>query len=316
MKIETSLLREKFEIRESKPDDASKAIEIVALSNRMSISFQAGELAPEKYIIRTQNMHGCARFASVMLSEYERLGPLLSRSTPINWHELWDKALSPFERLHNPDKWVCLYHKGKIVFSEGSHHSFFDVIEKCDIVNKGNYEASIKLAEQAFSKAGRNVSIGFDSSVALVCALTRKEARCSMIARGPGRTNTFNATITPQKDQNKINIIHGLSLSADILEAVQLCYRIGQTSALLEMGHIKKFSDEYNIMREAKKRITEINMHINSIENRYHLRYRPERPDFDHITHMTEKFIFDNPPEDENIDPPDGGNPNHDQAQA
>ncbi len=296
MHIETSLLREKYEIHERQPNNSTKPIQIVTMSNRMALKLQAGNMPEESYVIRTQNMHGCARFASVLLSEYERLGPLLSRTTPLNFHDLWDKALSPFERLHNPDKWVNLYHKGKSIYSEGPEHPFLDVIEKCDVVNKGDYEDSIKMARNAFSQAGKKVTIDYDSNVALVCSLTKVEARCSMIIRGPGRTNTFNVTITPAEDEEKINIMHGLSLSADILEAVQLCYRIGHISANVELGILKKYGDEYNIMKQAKKRLIEIDAQLNSIENRYSMRYRPERPNFNHIVTLTEKFIYKNPP--------------------
>ncbi len=299
MQIDTSLLREKFVIREKYPQDASKPIKITALSNRMAITLKAGEMPGETYIIRSSNMHSCARFAALLLAEFERLGPLLSRAIKVDWHDMWDNSLSPFERLHNPKRWVCLYSKGKIVYSEGQHHQFLDVIEQCDMVNKESYDKSIALAKSAFSQAGKEVDIEFDSNVALVCALTRIEARCSMIIRGPGNTYTFNCTFKPDEGEKKINIVHGLSLSADILEAVQLCYRVGENNALLDMGQIKKFSDEYDLTNAAKKRIHEVNIQISSMENIYAIRYRPERPNFDHIIEMTERFVHANPPPDE-----------------
>ena len=117
MQIDTSLLREKFDLREPNPEKPEKAMEIVALSNRMPITLQVGDSHSETFIIRTQNMHGCVRMASVMVAEFDRLGPLLSRTKPLNWHGLWDSALSPFERLHNPDKWVAVFHNGKIIDS-------------------------------------------------------------------------------------------------------------------------------------------------------------------------------------------------------
>ncbi|MGH1455780.1 MAG: hypothetical protein ACRBDI_03275 [Alphaproteobacteria bacterium] len=299
MQIDTSLLREKFVIRERNPSSASNAIKITALSNRMAITLKAGEMPGENYIIRSSNMHSCVRFAALLLAEFERLGPLLSRTIKINWHEMWDNSLSPFERLHNPDRWICLYSKGKIVFSEGKHHQFLDVIEQCDIVNKESYDKSIRLAESAFSQAGKDVAIEFDSNVALVCALSRIEGRCSMIIRGPGNTHTFNCNLKPDQGEKKINIVHGLSISADILEAVQLCYRVGENNVLLEMGKIKKFSDEYNLTIAAKKRIHEVNIQLSSMENIYAIRYRPERPNFDHIIDMTERYVHAHPPPDD-----------------
>lgn len=294
MQLETSLLREKFDIREKSPENPDKALEIIALSNRMVITLQAGETLAETYVVRTGNMYSCARFCSILVAEYQRMGPLLSRSPALDWHELWDNSLSSFERLHNPDKWVCLYRNGKIIYAEGEHHPFLDIIEQCDALNKGDYEGSIQLAENAFSQAGRKVEIHFDSNVALVCSLTREESKCSMVIRESGRSNTFNLSITPSGSGKAVEISHGLGISANILEAVQMCYRIGETNALIEMGHLKKYSDEYYLMTNRKKRLGEISAQLNSFENQNSIRYRPERPNFDHIIALTERYVADN----------------------
>ncbi len=294
MHIDTSLLREKFVIDEKKSNDNAKLMRIIAMSNRMPLRLQAGEMAPEDLVLRSSNMHSCARFAGLLVAEYERAGPVVGRAKSIHWHDIWDKALSSFERLHNPDRWITVYHKGNIIFSEGHHHPFLDIVEKCDLINKGDYEKSIRMAESAFSQAGKDVSIDFESNVALVCAINRQEARSSMIIRSQGRTNTFNCAFKPHQEGDQIKVVHGLSISADVLEAVQLCYRIGEISEFLNMGLVQKHSDDHRMMTAAKKRLGELNIQISSIERIYHIRYRPERPNFDHIIAMTERYIRDN----------------------
>ena len=168
MNIDTSLLREKFVIHEKTVYVEDKGLEIRCPSTRMQIDLQAGELPVETFIVRTHNMHGCARMVARIILDYEKKGPILSRLKDINWKELWNASVSDYERNYNPQRWVCIYHNGKILFQDGEHHAFLDVIEKCDVLNKGDYDKSIDMAEDAFHQNGKDVTIRYDSNVALV----------------------------------------------------------------------------------------------------------------------------------------------------
>lgn len=291
MKIDTSLLRERFVIEEKSSRDDAKALKLTVPSTRMSINLQAGEMPEESYVVRSGNMHSCTRLVSQLVSEYDKGGPLLSRAVAIDWSELWHNATSAHERLYNNERWYAIYHKGKIIYSEGKHHPFLDIIEKCDVINKGDYDKSIKMAESAFSQAGKNVDIECDSNVALVAIIGRDKGRCSMVLREPGHTTTCNYSIKPLK--KKINLAQGLSTAADVFEGVALSFVIGKNGEELEQGLIEKYSDKDREARDARKRVYEINAQISSFENRYEIRYRPERPDFDRMIANAERFIRD-----------------------
>lgn len=289
MNIDTSLLREKFLIKERKERKDDKVLEFTACSNRMVINLQAGEMPTETFIVRSNTMHNCIRMVSKVMHEYDRRGPLLSRAKSLDWDEIWEKTLSPFERRYNPDRWICIYNKGKIIYQTGKHHSFLDVIEQCDAAQNGDYNKSIPLAEAAFKKAGKNINLDYNSNVALVAILNRKEGRCSMVLRGPDRTTTFNFNIKTSEHSNTLNLPHGLTTASDFLEGVQLAYHIGFLSEKLSVGLINKESDEYKKMLRAQERLNEIDALINSMENSYRMRYRPERPDFNHIIETSKR---------------------------
>ena len=290
MNIDTSLLREKFVIREKTKHQGDNALKINCPSARMPISLQSGGLPKETYIIRSYNMHSSTRMVSKIIHDYERNGPIMSRSIAIDWTELWESSISSYDRMHNKNSWVAIYHKGKPIFSSGEYHSFFDVIEKCDVLNKGNYDKSMRMAEKAFRQAGKDTEITCDSTVALISILGKNDGRCSMVLRGPNTTTTFNYSIRPLEQEGELNIPQVLSTAADFLEGVQLSYMVGLTSQKLNKGLIEKYSDEEKQMNRAQTRLTELNTHIGSMERRYKVRYRPERPNFETLILKTEKY--------------------------
>lgn len=290
MKINASLLREKYIIREETEILEEKGLYITAPSTRMPISLQAGTLAPEEFIIRTNNMHTCARMVSRIVYDYDKNGPIMARAIPMDWEQHWDDTLNNYERAYNENRWVCIYNKGKPVFSDGEHHPFFDVIEKCDAVNKKDYSSSLALAEDAFRKAGKSVKISYDTNVALVADLERQQGRCSMILRGPDRKTTFNFYIKTEDERQKISVPQCLAVSAAFLEGVQLSYFIGFGHEKMRIGLIEKYSEEHKQIREAQQRINQLNAEISAFENRYKVRYRPERPVFQDIIQTTEKI--------------------------
>jgi len=294
MHVDTSLLREKFIIKERTESKDDKPLEIQARSNRMVINLQAGEMPVETLVIRTNTMHTCSRMVALMIANYEKHGPLSPRLKLIEWPEMWDLALNDYERRYNDDRWLSIYYKGKIVYSYGKHHHFFDVIEQCDIVNKGEYNESLDLAKRAFKKAGKLVNISYDSNVALVAILGTKYSRCSMVLRAPDHKTTFNYVLKPLNEGEKISITQGLSSAGDFLEVVQLSYLVGINNEKLNQNIIEKFSDEAKKGYAARERINELEAQINSMENRYKVRYRPERPLFEYIIEQAEKYAKTN----------------------
>lgn len=293
MDLNTSLLREKFTIKEQANSSGTSTLDIIAPSTRFPLDLTYANLPSEQYIIRTNNMHNCVRAAANLIDNYEHHGPIQRRATPIEWSDIWGAAFSPYERIYSTKAWISIYHEGEVIFSHGKHHPFFDVIEKCDALNKGDsdYVNSIKLAKTAFSQAGKEVDIEYETNIALVAYLSKLENRCSMVLRWADRTTTFNYSMSPITDKIKFAPIQSLITASYFLEGVQLSFLIGKNTALIKKGTIAKHSEKYTQTKKAKERLTELQMQINSVERSYKFRYRPERPDFDYIMHHAEKFI-------------------------
>lgn len=277
MEINTTLLRERFVIRDTENEGQSP---VTALSNRLALPLHdgSGNLA-DTFIIRSQNMHSCIRMGAQILKSFIKEGPLLSRSLPYDFEEAWEKSCSDYERIYNKNKWVVIYHKGSEIFSSGTHHSFLNLIEKCDSKNPGNYDRSVKIAEDAFGKVGRKISISYESNIGMVLNVKPEIGRCGLVHRGMDRNSTFNFTTEPNETPT-ISPVHCMNICASFLEGLQLAYLIGTTNDKMRLSIIKKFSDQEKQADQALIRIQELAVELDIFENQYKLKFRPEKPEF------------------------------------
>lgn len=286
----SSLLREKFTIHDPLDTEAETGAPVLALSNRMVLDLVSKNgLNRERFIIRSQNMHSCVRLAARMFRTYHTSGPILVRAKEFDWDTMWEQIVNEYEYEFNPQRWASIYSNGKLLFEVGERHAFLDVIEKCDALNKGEYEKAIPVAESAFRQLGREVRIEYDANVALVTDMDDKQARCGVILRGPNRTTTFNFAVFP-KQEPVLNIPQILTASAAFLEGVQLAFMIGMNNEKIRLGIIDRFSHDEKMTREARRRLSRLNAEIANLETACEVRYRPERPEFPHIVMDAEKL--------------------------
>lgn len=280
-----SLLREKFVIRPNSKDGAHKT----ALSNRLVLNLvDTNSEIIETYIIRAQNMHSTVRMAAKMVQDFDNLGPIGVRESTY-LHSTWEDVLNHYERRFNHNLWIAVYKDGQLVYTDGEHHPFLDIIEQCDQHEKGDYERSIKLAEAAFNKAGQDVSINYHANIAMNLDADGAAVRCSLLVRNARATKTFSASIQAA-DAKKMNISHVMSAAAAFLEGVELCHMIGMNTIKIMRGIITTPSNEETQTIEARKRITELDQILDGLEHRFTLRYRPERPAFELIIEDIEKI--------------------------
>ena len=277
MEINTTLLRERFVIRDTENEGAAT---IVAVSNRLALPMHDGngDLA-DTFIIRAQNMHSCIRMSAQLLQSFIRSGPLLSRNTPFDFADAWEKACSDYEIFYNKNRWVAVYHKGVEIFSSGQHHSFLNVIEKCDSKNPGNYDRSVKIAEDAFSKMGRKISISYEANIGMVLNVKPEIGRCGLVHRGVDRNSTFNFISEPAEAET-VSPVHCMNICACFLEGLQLSFLIGTTNDKLRLSLVKKFSAEEKQAEQAVARIGQLGIELDVFESRYKLKFRPEKPEF------------------------------------
>lgn len=285
----TSLLREKFTITEV---GNKKAKPVIALSNRISVPLiSEDKIDNETFVIRTQNMHSCARLAASITKEFFERGTIANRAIPVPWETLWIDVIKGYEREWNENIWCAIYHKGRVIFQSGEHHPFLDIIEQCDAVNKNEYSQSLKVAEDAFSKAGKKVKIHHDSNIALITSCTKEQAKCGVIVRVAGGATTFNYTATPNLRHNKpIHAHTTLTVAATFLEGIQLAFQVGLMNKKNEYGLIEKYSDEDRQYRRATTRMANLDRAIGMYELQFNVTYRPDRPTFNAIVEKAEKI--------------------------
>ena len=299
--LHISLLREKFVIHDPKADPDSKKKPVIALSNRIVLELEnaMGEL-DETFIIRAQNMHSCIRLCARLVQSYDQGGSILRRQNTFDWEAAWDAIVNDYEYAFNDARWAAVYNKGKVLFESGGRHPLLDLIEKCDAGSEADYDNSIVLAEEAFKQTGKVVKIEYDGNVALVVNLEQKHGRCAIILRNADRTTTFNFSATAE-EKKSLNFPQCLGAAAAFLEGIQLAFLVGMGNEKIRLGLIERHSREEKQHREGKKRLSRLSAEIASLEAACEVRYRPERPEFQHTVMEAEKFaqkVLEPPPEE------------------
>ena len=291
--FKSSLLREKFTLRDA-AEDLSDTIPVIALSNRMVLALCGEDGAdPETFVIRSQNMHSCARFCAAIAKEYEERGAIMSRPTPLGWAPIWNDVIKGYEKDWNPDIWSALYYKGRLLFEYGARHPLLDIIEKCDAASGQSYDESVLFAEKAFSQAGRAIKIEHDANVALIMSIKDDEAKCGVILRGANRKTTFNFTVKKHKIRgDDIRIPTILTMAAAFLDGVQLAFAVGMANKKKALSLIEKYSDEDRKAKRGTDRLLNLASAIETIEYKYNVNYRPDRPNFQKMVREAEEFAM------------------------
>lgn len=276
----TTLLREKFVIRDATPGGTEAPV--IALSNRMAVAVpDPTNDQLETFVVRTQNMHTCARMAARIAGAAAE-GSLTLRVPPFDWEKAWKEVVEGYESRHNPQIWAAIYHQGKPIFTQGEHHPFLDVIEGIDARSGKDYGQSVPLAEEAFHKAGKGVQIEHDSNIALVVHIAPKLAKVGVILRGAARTATFNVQAKPRGGA-ALRISPPLSVSAAFLEGIQLAFQVGTARIRRHFGLLEPGSPEAQKLSEGETRLGRLNAAIRQFDQTHDVFYRPERPEFHKI---------------------------------
>ncbi len=287
-----SLLREKFVIHDAAPVDMIDNEPIVALSNRIKFTLTSKDSdKTETYVVRAQNMHTTARLSAQMAKDFYDHGSLIDRPKPFNWERAYLAITKGYEADWNPNRWVAVYHNGRVIFKGGSSypHPFLDVIEQCDARNKEDYEKSIEIAKDAFKQAGKLVNINHDANVALIMKVSDDEGKCGVILRGPIKTTTFNLTAYP-KGGRDVKPSQCLTVAAAFLEGIQLAFLVGMTSQKIRYDLVESSSDEGRKADAASRKLGRLNAAISQFDNLLDVNYRPDRPNFADMIDEAEDF--------------------------
>lgn len=304
MEFSTTLLREKFILRDLKGDIIS-APPMIATSNRMAVPLinRRGDVV-ETFVVRAQSMHSCIRMATKLVQTFQRVGPIMAREEAFDFEDAWLSLSDDHDVRFNPARWVAVYHKGKVIFESGGRHPFLDVIEKCDSKNPGNYDNAVTLAEDAFRKAGHNLTISHDASIGLVITVKVGSGRGGLILRNPNKRTTFNF-IVEDRGEHKVTVSQCLTVAAALLEGIQLAFQIGMTNEKLRQGLIERFSPSAKEADSGRQRMVRLSAEVKNFENLLDVRYRPEKPEFPQMVLEAERFVREQnsrPPREEQPD--------------
>jgi len=272
----TSLVREKIIFTEGGTSDESEKEPVVIRSNRIFLKLGNGPDA-EKVVIRAQNMHTTLRIASRLLQTYYNQGGIQAHEKAFNWDDLWESALSGYEKDYNKECWCAVYINGRSVFKTITS-PFVDVIEKCALLTLDNYDTTMNVTENALKKIGRDMSINHSSNVAAVFTDHGDHMRCGVIHRSNKKDAAFNFTAT--NGQQHTRITQSMGATAAYLEAFNLRFVIDNLRHKIRSGEVRTVSHENSQIRAAIARQGAINRAILSFEEIYNVKYRPAKPDF------------------------------------
>jgi len=270
-----NLLREKFAVI----DMQQQSEDITALGNRLTITVPGIETP---LIIRGHSMHITLQFAASLLKQSSYVNHIENVETFFKWEETWQKTIAPFEAHYATQTWISVYFQGKMIFEDGFHNQFFDVVEQCEFKfprTKDNEKRPITMAENAFKKMGRDVSIELESHVGFILDEKTNELRFAVIMRIPGQKATF--TVRMYKDEKVERTPYsyiGMQLAANYIEAINMSVRMGFLEK--EKGKSKEYMD-------MARRLGTLTRNIQQNEAQYDIKYRPERPAFSEIQEHT-----------------------------
>jgi len=292
LELNTTLLRERFLIRDRDVQDDGDHESIEALSNRLVIPLtnKRGDVV-EVFVIRSRIMHSALRMAAQIVQSFLRSGPILLRGTKYNFDEVWAMIQNRHDVKYCDDPWICVYHEGRPIFSSGKYHPFLDVIEKCDLKNPGNYDHAVVIAEEAFKKMGRDVSISHSSNIGMVAHVKAQAGRCGMILRNPHKSTTFNFIAEQRTSDLSVTPYQCLNSCAAFLEGIQLSVRLGMNNEKIRRKIVNSTtSSEAQENISALSRLRVLNEEIENLESLLEVHYRPERPDFPALAREAEAF--------------------------
>jgi len=274
----TSLIREKIIFIEDTGNFDDLKEPTIIRSNRLAMRLKR-KSEHEDIVIRCQNMPDTLRVAGQIFKNfYAGGGAFLNREKPFDWEKLWNKTISDYEKKYNPENWLSVYIDGKCIFK--THSSpFADIIEQCVLVTKEDYDGAMDVAEYALREVGRSIRIKHYTNVAAVFTDNIDTLRCGIIRRSSEHDTMFNFSVVGGGARTK-RIIQSFEIAAAFLDAINLRFIIDMAQEKLMNGSISRSSSQAKQMHDSYIRQGELSRTINIFEDVYHVRYRPEKPDF------------------------------------
>jgi len=274
----TSLLREKFIVKDKVVSSSGKIIEVK--SNRVFFTLGTGS-KKENLVIRSKQAYISIIMASRILRDYffEDEDPILKRVIPIDWQALWATTLSDYEKEYNPELWCAVYVNGNSVF-QYQEPEFVDVIERCANVVPSDYGSISETLEDMIERAGEHKKVEYVSDFASTMYLKNGKVSCSVINNlSANNKSAFNLDISGGDNIGSL-VEESLLVSAAFLEIFDLRFFISKVQAQIDNSEIDENHENVKRMRSAIVRTNKVHEFISEMEAEYNIEYFPERPNF------------------------------------
>lgn len=271
----TALIREKIifiDAAAPQKTDAMAEGQHVVRSNRLLLSLP-GDNGVERLVIRSQTMPGTLRLAAAALMDFCAKGKFSGRGP--DWDELWERVRPPYDKRYNPDNWAAVYVDGRNVFKTNAS-TYADVIEQCAQVATGNYDHAITVTEGALRRIGKDMQISHSSTVAAVFTNEEGSLRTAIVNRRAGKTNAFNFVANGGDSDRRVQQV--LFVTASMLESLNL--KLTLDVLHVKMRKHKATKPEQQQYNALLGRMEALYRHIESFENEFNAKYRPEKPAF------------------------------------
>lgn len=249
----------------------------VVRSNRIVLELDSNIGKKEIVVIRTQTMASCLRFASRLMFSYFRGGLFLNRDQPFEWAQQWSAVVSSYDRAYRPNLWASVHINGDAVFKT-NNSPLVDVLEKCAMLTKDDYDAAMGVTENALRKLGLDMRINHETNIATVIFDKGDSIRCGIIYRSDDADTTFS--FTAKGGEREVRIVEAIRIASAFLDGIDLRFTSRRIQEKIRKREVPQVGPEANQQRKAYLRLLAVNKVITHFEELFEVRYRPEKPEF------------------------------------
>lgn len=277
----TSLVREKISFSGEgalfAPSEGAESGKTVVRSNRIVLELENSIGKKESLVVRSQTMASCLRFASRLMYNYFRSGLFMNRENPYEWTQSWNAVVSSYDRLYRPNLWGSVHINGVGVFK--THNSpLVDVLEKCALLSKDDYDAVGNVTEKALRQIGYEARIQHESNIAAVFFDKGDSIRCGIVYRDKSSDATFN--FSAKGGEREVRIVEALRITSAFLEGIDLRFTSRNLQERIRRRELPQLGPHAIQQRKAYLRLLAVNRVITHFEEVFEVRYRPEKPEF------------------------------------
>lgn len=276
------------------PDMSGTSKTQLCLSNRLVLSLKT-ESHTETIVLRAQNMHLCLNMAARIAKDFDKLGPLSSRTGKTDWEDIWNKLIQGYEYNWNFSRWITIYSGGKVLFDKGPGTPPPQLNRLEEIIFEMNENYKMALAEfHRQISTDDQISVTHKSSLALKAEVTDNHQRCSMLCRAAQDSNIVTIIGEAPEDAQPFNLHGSLAQFGDYQQGFQYAFMLGMTTQNIEQNKIpanSSLAEQEQHKLALIKELARLSTKIDNLKSLYTFHYRPEEPDFEILTRQAQGLL-------------------------